>query len=45
MPSNTEYLLLGLAVIAIIMGGLAISIMSRIRAAAQDLLQLDQYER
>jgi hypothetical protein len=44
MPSNTEYLLLGLAVIAIIMGGLAISIMSRTRATAQDLRQLDQYE-
>lgn len=45
MPSNTEYLLLGLAVIAIIMGGLAISIMTRIRAAAQDLRQLEEYER
>jgi hypothetical protein len=40
-----EYLLLGLAVIAIIMGGLAISIVTRTRAAAQDLRQLDQYER
>jgi hypothetical protein len=45
MPSNTEYLLLGLAVIAIIMGGLAVSIMTRIRAAAQDLRQLEEYER
>lgn len=45
MPSNSEYLLLGLAVIAIIMGGLTISIMTRARAAVQELRQLDEYER
>ena len=45
MPANAEYLMLGMAVVAIIMGGLAISIMTRMRAASQDLRQIDQYER
>ena len=40
-----EYLLLGLAVIGIIMGGLVISIVTRTRAAAHDLRQLEEYER
>lgn len=45
MPSNAEYLLLGLAVIAIIMGGLAISLITRTRGAFQDLHRLEEYER
>lgn len=34
-----------MAVIAVIMGGLAISIVTRTRAALQDLRKLDEYER
>lgn len=45
MPANAEYLWLGMAVIAIIIGGLAISILTRTRSAVQDLRKLDQYER
>lgn len=39
-----EYLLLGLAFVAIIMGGLAISIVARTRAAVRDLRRLDDYQ-
>lgn len=41
MPQTGEYLLLGLAVIAVIMGVLIVSMVSRARGARHDLEALD----
>lgn len=44
MPQTTEYLYLGLAAVALIMGGLIVSIWTRLRSAERALHELDTDE-
>ncbi len=41
MPQTAEYLYLGVAVVALVMGGLVVSIWTRLRSAEHALHELD----
>jgi hypothetical protein len=43
-PDTTAYLFLGLAVIAVVMGGYVLSLLARMRSAENDWRTLDQLE-
>lgn len=45
MPQTTEYLVLGIIVVALIMGLLVLSIFARYRGFQQDMRLLDELER
>jgi len=43
-PDTTAYLFLGLAVIAVVMGGYVLNLLARMRSAENDWRTLDQLE-